>query len=86
MQWPASDVDMWAAFFAKEPPPEDQSQYALAQLASLYVNAHRKPNSPAHALTEFLLFRDAWANETQDETEVSFESIAKAFGAVKRVR
>lgn len=86
MQWPASEVDTWAAFFAKEPPPEDQSLYALAQLAALYVNTHRKPNSPAYPLTDFLPFRNAWAEETQDEAEVSFESIAKMLGAVERKR
>ena len=86
MQWPASEVDIWAAFFAKEPPPEDQQLFAFARLTAFYVNVHKNPNAPEHPVMDFLPFRNAWAEETQDEAEVSFKSITKMFGAVERKR
>lgn len=83
MNWPAWEIGLLAEFLSKEPAAEDRIEASLAQLAALYVNAHRKPGSQPHRIREFLLFDDAWKAE-DSEPEDSLEAFALSFGQVKR--
>lgn len=84
LAWPRSSVQIAAAYLAKEPAPEERIEAALAQIAALYVNAHRRKGAAPHRIVDFLLFDDAWKPEQPAEQEESITAFALSFGMVKR--
>lgn len=81
LDWPAWGVALLAEYLAKEPPADERVEIAVAHLAALYVNGHRRKGDPPHPISDFLLFRDAWK---QDEPVETIESLALSLGTVKR--
>lgn len=73
MGWPASDVQLLAAYLAREPAPTERIEYAVAHLHSSYANAHRG-DQPSMPLERFLMFAKAWRNAdgryTDDEMDM----------------
>lgn len=54
----------------------------MAQIATLYLNAHRQKGKPAQKVSDLLLFDNVWAPKTDPhETAAAF---ALSFGMVKR--
>lgn len=74
---------MLAQYLAKEPAPDERIEAAVAQLATIYVNAHRKKGTAPHSVSDLMLFRDAWKVE-EAEPDESIEAFAMSFGGVKR--
>lgn len=65
---------------AREPAPDERIEYAVAQLAAMYANAHRGKGKAPHKLSDFMLFRDAW----KTEQEATLSEIIQSFGGVAR--
>jgi hypothetical protein len=59
-RWPQPELDLYAAFLAKEPAPDERIEIAVAQLTALGANMMRGRGQPAKSTADFLLFRDPW--------------------------
>lgn len=90
MQWPVSEVRIWAEFFLHEPSPEGRIEHQVAYLHSMYVNSHLKKGTPPKPLSDFLLFAKAWERDPQapqqQPADASIASVFSAFGKVNRKR
>lgn len=90
MQWPVSEIETWAEFFSKEPPPDDRLEMAIAQGIAIYVNGNQKTGSKPHPISDFLLFHDVWKSdavpEPAPEKAAPFSALVAAFGKVKKGR
>lgn len=71
MTWPLWVVRSYAEFLGKEPMPEERTEIQVAQLSSLFAAVHRQPGAPAPRAADYLLFRDAWADEMPDAIQYS---------------
>lgn len=84
-----SEVRVWAEFLSREPSPEGRIEYAISYLHSMYVNSHLKQGAKAMPLDDFLLFKRAWDQQTQQKqtaAEAPIASVFSAFGKVNRKR
>lgn len=80
--WPDSDVSLLAEFLSKDPGPDRRVEIGLAQIATLYLNAHRRKGKPAHKVSDLLRFDDVWTPKADPhDTAAAF---ALSFGMVKR--
>lgn len=71
---------MLSQYLAREPAPDERIEYAVAQLAAMYANAHRGKGKPPYKITDFMLFRNAW----KTEQEATLSEIIESFGGVSR--
>jgi hypothetical protein len=53
-----AEVQIWAAYLAKEPAPEEKIEVQLANLAATYVNSKSKGSK--RKTMDFMFFRNAW--------------------------
>ncbi len=85
LDWPASHVAVIAEYLAHEPAPDERVEYAVSQIAAIYVNAHRKKGASPHPLSDFLLFRDAWKRgDDKSNGDSSIHALAMSLGGTKR--
>lgn len=80
MEMPAWALRGYAQYLAKLPAPDERIEFALANLACMYGNTHRKPGSSPRKLGEFMLFKqDPWKAEADEESGMAvFNSFAAA--------
>lgn len=73
---------MLAEYLSKEPSPTERLEYMVAHGAAIYVNANRGKGKAPHKIADFMLFADAWKQES--EPELSFAGFAAAMGANRK--
>lgn len=83
LDWPAWEAALLAEYLSHEPCGDDRTEIAVAQLAAIYVNAHRQKGAQPRRISDFLLFHDAWKSADEEPAE-SLDAFALSLGA-KRV-
>lgn len=86
MDWPASHVQLIAAYLAREPAPDERIEFAVTQLAAIYTNAHLPKDKPQKPISDFLLFRKAWAREADASSGRYSESDQKMLAALMTMK
>jgi hypothetical protein len=76
--WPARDLTVLAQYLAERPAPEERIEYAVAYLHADYLNAQRKPGTPARSISDVMLFREPAPDATDDRYNDVDRSIIKA--------
>lgn len=61
--WPAWHLDLLDEFRAKEPDLLERIELLLAQMTAFYVQTHKRENTPAAKVTDYLPCFDAWPDE-----------------------
>ena len=88
LNWPQSQLRLWAAYLARERAPWERVEIAVAQLCALFANVNRKKGSKALTTSDFLLFKDAWdyRPETGDANlDDDISRIIQVFGKDKLI-
>lgn len=68
----AREFDQWVEYYKRRPfDDESVHQTHVAQLTSIYVNAHQKGNTKPTSAADFLLFRDN-ESETAPDLDAKF--------------
>lgn len=83
LSWSAWEIELLAEFLRKEPCGEDRVEIAIAELAAIYVNAHRKKGAQPHKVDEFLLFHNAWKADDPEPDE-GLGGLLLSFGKVRK--
>lgn len=76
----SSELTEWAAYYKMEPFGAERDNWHMAQLCSLFANAHRKRNSAAISPDQFM-YRDR--DTHRQKSTVGFLSGLKALGKRK---
>jgi hypothetical protein len=88
-RWPDWERDLLEHYLARNPAPEERLEYALANIATIYVSAHQGRAAPRPSLADFLLFKDAFTHTTSPAVDrgrynEADMSLLEALGALRR--